>query len=162
MNFEKIYGAKERQDGLFKIGRSKYEARFGYDTDGENGYNYRKQYRYKPTLEELKEEIITIVNKAVDEKILSGYSYKGKQVWLSMENQFNYKAAFDLAIQMNGKTLPVKLKLGTVENAEYETFETLEEFTEFYTGAISFIQKHLQEGWEEKDSIEWDKFKCDE
>lgn len=162
MSFEKIYGAKERQDGLYKIGRNKYEACFGYGVDSNNSYNYRKQYRYKPTVEEIKEEIISTVNSAVDEKILSGYEYNGKQVWLSMENQFNYKAVFDLAVQTNGKTLPIKLKLGTKEDAEYEVFETLEEFTAFYTGAISFIQTCLQEGWEEKDSIDWDKFKCDE
>lgn len=158
MNFEKVYGAKERQDGLYKIGRNKYEARFGYGTDGDNGYNYRKQYRYKPTLEELKDEIIAIINNAVDLKILSGYRYNDKQVWLSMENQFNYKAAFDLVVQTKGKTLPVKLKLGTIDNAEYEVFETLEEFMAFYSGAMAFVQKCLQEGWEEKDSINWEKF----
>lgn len=162
MTFEKIYGAKERQDGLYKIGRNKYEARFGYGVDGENGYDYRKQFRYKPTLDELKEEIIEIVNEAVYEKILTGYVYDGKPVVLSSENQFNYKAAYDLAMQENGATLPIKVKLGTVDSPEYVTFDKMDDFKAFYVGAIQFVQNTLQEGWDEKDGIDWTKFECDE
>ena len=36
-------------------------------------------------------------------------------VWLSSENQFNYKAAYDLAVQTGGATLPVTFKFGTDE-----------------------------------------------
>jgi hypothetical protein len=37
-------------------------------------------------------------------------------VWLSTENQFNYKAAFDLATQTGGKSLPVTFKFGSTNN----------------------------------------------
>lgn len=30
-------------------------------------------------------------------------------MWLSQENQYDYKAAYDLAFQTDGKTLPVSL-----------------------------------------------------
>ncbi len=164
MKFDKIFGATERQDGLYKIGRSKYEARFGFGKDEKTGvgYDYRKQYKYKPEVDELKDEIFELVNEEVDKTILSGYEYDGKMVWLSTENQFNYKAAYDLAVQTGGASLPVTLKLGTLEKPEYVTFEDVETFSAFYIGAIKFIQKVLEEGWNEKDKVDWTKFECDE
>lgn len=160
MKFDKIFGATERQDGLYKIGRSKYEARFGFGKDEKTGvgYDYRKQYKYKPEVDELKDEIFELVNEEVDKTILSGYEYDGKMVWLSTENQFNYKAAYDLAVQTGGASLPVTLKLGTLEKPEYVTFEDVETFSAFYIGAIKFIQKVLEEGWNEKDKVDWTKF----
>ena len=50
MKLEKIYGATARQDGLYKIGRNKYELIYGYGVDGENGYNWRRRYRNLPTV----------------------------------------------------------------------------------------------------------------
>ena len=162
--FDKIFGANKRQDGLTKIGRKKYEARFGYGEDeAGNGYNYVEQFKgRKPSVEELKAEILDLVDKNTDERIISGYSYNGKLVWLSSENQFNYKAAYDLAVQTGGASLPVTLKLGTLEVPEYVTFEDIETFSAFYIGAIKFIQKALEEGWNEKDKVDWTKFECDE
>lgn len=159
----KIYGATERQDGLYKIGRKKYELIFGYGEDEQGGYNYRETFKgRKPELSEIKDIIVSLVNASVDEKILSGYQWQGKAVWLSSENQFNYKSVYDLAVQTEGASLPVKLKLGTTEEPEYVTIETLEEFSAFYVGAIQFIQKVLEEGWTEKDNIDWTKFECDD
>ena len=113
-------------------------------------------------MDELKDEILELVNEEVDKAILSGYEYDGKMVWLSTENQFNYKAAYDLAVQTGGASLPVTLKLGTLEKPEYVTFEDVETFSAFYIGAIKFIQKVLEEGWNEKDKVDWTKFECDE
>ena len=98
MKLEKIYGATARQDGLYKIGRNKYELIYGYGVDGENGYNWRRRYRNLPTVEELKTDIEDTINALTDEKILNGFSWNGKNVYLSSENQFNFKAAYDLAI----------------------------------------------------------------
>ncbi|MBQ8709397.1 MAG: hypothetical protein IJ550_02280 [Bacteroidaceae bacterium] len=157
MKLEKIYGAEGRQDGLYKIGREKYEVIFGYGQDGENGYNYRRRYKHLPTAEELKTDIEDTVNASTDEKILTGFSWNGKNVYLSSENQFNFKAAYDLAVQSGGTTLPVKFKLG--EDASgvpiYHTFEEMGEFTDFYTKAIAFVNATLNEGWEEKDTVDY-------
>lgn len=162
--FDKIFGANKRQDGLTKIGRKKYEARFGYGEDeAGNGYNYVEQFKgRKPSVEELKAEILALVDKNTDERIISGYSYNGKLVWLSSENQFNYKAAYDLAVQTGGKSLPVKVKLGDTGDTTYVTFEKLEDFKAFYVGAMDHIQKCLQEGWTEKDSIDWKAYECED
>lgn len=163
-DFFKVYGAKERQDGIIALGANNYVLYFGFgkdDIDDKTGYNWRKNYDHKPTIEELKKDIEALIDSIVDNKILSGFSWNGKPVWLSTENQFNYKAAYDLAIQNNGATLPIKFKLGEDANGKvvYHTFTTLTSFSEFYTKAMGFINATLNDGWKEKDEVDYSIFK---
>lgn len=111
--------------------------------------------KYKPRLMDIKDAILGSINSDVDEKILSGFTWKGMAVWLSSENQFNYKAAYDLTLQSGGQTLPVLFKFGTTDEPIYHSFETIEELSEFYIGAMKYISDTLAEGWKEKDSIDW-------
>lgn len=153
---EKIYGASERRDGIQQIGRKRWEVFYGFGMDGGTGYNYRQTLDYKPTVSEVKYLIIDTINANTDEKILNGFVWKGIHVYLSSENQNNFKAAFDLNMQMGGAMLPIKFKLG--EDAEgktvYHTFENMEDFTDFYTSAVAYINQCLNEGWAEKDSLD--------
>lgn len=102
------------------------------------------------------------MNEDIDMKILSGFEWNGMAVWLSSENQFNYKAAYDLAVQTGGANLPVMFKFGTTENPVYHTFESVDELTQFYVSAMSYINMTLNEGWRMKDSINWDAYKIEE
>lgn len=156
---EKRYGATERDDRLMQIGRQKWELIYGYGTDGTMGWNWRQRYTRKPTMEEIRTTVTEQINRNVDEKILCGMTYNGKQVWLSTENQLNYKTAHDMAVQTEGKTLPVRFKFGTEDNPQYHTFETVEELEQFYAAMVEHIQTALTEGWSEKDNMDWDKFK---
>lgn len=112
------------------------------------------------SLNTIKTAVIEDINAQTDEKILSGLQWRGKSVWLSSENQFNFKAAYDVALQTGGASLPIKFKLGEDEqgNPVYHVFDTLEEFTEFHAVVISFIQGCLNEGWERKDGINWEDY----
>lgn len=151
---EKIYGAKERQDGLYSIGRNKWELFYGFgkdNPDDESGYNWRQKFKQKPSLADIRAIIKETINNETDRKILEGFVWKGMPVWLSTENQFNYKAAYDLAVQTNGATLPVRFKFGTDVAPEYYNFESLEDFADFYTQAMAHINTVLNEGWAEKD-----------
>lgn len=111
--------------------------------------------RNKPSLEQLKGFVLDAINKTVDEKILSGFVWKDMAVWLSTENQFNYKAAYDLAVMSQGQSLPVVFKFGTTENPVYYSFGTLEDISDFYISAMAYINRTLEEGWKKKDSIDW-------
>lgn len=162
----KIYGATERQDGLYKIGRNKWELIYGFvkdDVETESGYNYRERYDHEPSLDEVKSTIISQINADTDAKILNGYEWNGISVWLSTENQINFKAAYDLAVQTNGSLLPVIFKLGEDAdgNPKYYTFDDIDTFTDFYVGAVRHITTCIQEGWAEKDSINLDAFACE-
>ena len=157
---QKCYGAIERFDGIQKIGVRRHEVFYGFGEDENGKWQFRGTVEYRPTLDEIKEMIISAINEDVDETILSGFVWTavdGTQyrVWLSLENQTNYKAIYDLAVQMNGQgVLPVTFTFGTAEEPTYHEFTTLEELQSFYLQAIQFIQATYQRGWMEKDSVD--------
>jgi hypothetical protein len=125
-------------------------------TPEEENFSYAGELFYhKPSLSEIKEAVYNWYNSKVSEEILSGFSWKDISVWLSMENQFNYKTAYDLAIQTNGEVLPT-FKLGTTENPVYYKFNSLEDLQDFYTKMATFVQTTLSEGWSKKDSVDWE------
>lgn len=113
----------------------------------------------KPSLNQIKSFILGEINKRTDEKIVSGFVWNDMQVWLSTENQFNYKAAYDLAVQTNGANLPTVFKFGTTDNPTYHKFDTVEELADFYTKAMVYINEQLAIGWAKKDLIDWDNYK---
>lgn len=132
------------------------QANAGTDEKGEQetGVNYmEEEFSCKPTFPEIKELITGWFNQSIDEQILSGFVWNGYPVWLSTENQFNYKAAYDLAVQTNGATLPVTFKFGSVETLVYHEFKSLDELTDFYTKSVAFVQDTLKEGWVKKDTF---------
>lgn len=154
---EKVFGATVRNDQLIVHGTGKAVLIYGYGEEDGQGFDYRHVFNSKPTREELKKVIEAHINELTDQKILSGFIWNGKKVWLSSENEFNFKAAYDLAVQTEGSTLPIKFKLGEDENGDpvYHTFKTMNAFTDFYTSAIAFINQTLNEGWEEKDNVDY-------
>ena len=111
------------------------------------------EFDHKPTEGEIKQTIVSWINEQTDQAILAGFQWNGMPVWLSSENQFNYKAAYDLAVQTNGATLPVKFKFGTDDVPCYHTFHTVEELTDFYMQSIKYIQEKLDIGWTQKDAF---------
>lgn len=70
----------------------------------------------------------------------------------------NYKFAHDRAIQTEGKSLPLVVKVGDEYSPEYIELKTVDEVQEFWDAVMDHIQKCIKEGWEEKDTIEWEKF----
>lgn len=133
----------------------------GYKDTDYCTYMYEYMY-FKPTVEYLKSFIFDWYNKQIDEKILSGFVWNNMSVWLSTENQFNYKAAYDLAIQTQGQSLPVTFKFGTTTEPVYYTFNNIEEFTQFYVTAMTYINNTLAEGWAKKDAIDWTAYELNE
>lgn len=139
--------------------RNKWRIRWDIQANDENMVSYmEEEFAYKPSEEEIRNMILSWYNARIDEKIVSGFVYEGNQVWLSSENQFNYKAAYDLAVQTAGATLPVTFKFGSNEAPVYRKFDTLEELTDFYTKAMAYVQMTLSEGWKMKDSVEYERY----
>lgn len=155
---EQVFGTTERHDSLIVHRSGKAVLIFGYGEENGQGYDFRHTFEHKPTKEEVLAVIVSHVNEQTDLKILTGYEWNGKKVWLSSENQFNFKAAYDVAVQTEGATLPIKFKLGEDENGlpVYHTFKSMNAFSDFYTNALAFIIGALNEGWAEKDAAnEW-------
>lgn len=155
---EKTYGIESRHDQLIRFARTgKTILQWGYfegEQDGEpTRYYYQHTFYVRPTSAQVVKFLTDFINQLTDEKILTGYVWNNMNVYLSSENQFNFKAAYDVAVQTGGAILPITFKLG--EDADgvphYYTFEDMATFADFYTGAIAFIQRTLAEGWVEKD-----------
>lgn len=135
--------------------RDKWRIRWDVQENEDGTATYMEaEFLHRPTADEIRQTIIGYYNQQTDEAILSGFEYEGNMVWLSSENQFNYKAAHDLAVQTGGATLPVTFKLGTDEHPVYRKFNNLGELTEFYRQAMLYIQGVLAVGWEKKDALD--------
>lgn len=111
----------------------------------------------RPTLEVIKHYILDWHNKEIDKVILFGHKWRGMGVWLSSENQQNYKASYDLVQQFNGQmgTLPTTFKFGSVEEPKYFTFEDMQTLTEFYLASVMHVKETVVKGWAIKDSLDW-------
>ena len=114
---------------------------------------------YPQSFNDIKSCIMDEINHMTQENILKTFMWAGRQVWLSQENQFNYKMAYDLAIQTNGASLPVTFKFGDSSKPLYYQFKTIDELSKFYMDMVQFINKQLEDCWRIKDSINWDDYK---
>ena len=138
---------------------SKFVIRYDITPSASPAYTYYEQIFYHhPTDEEILATLTAHINRQTDTAILTGFTYEGIPVWLSTENQLNYRAAYDLAQLTSGQTLPVTFKLGTDENPVYHTFTTIDELTDFYTKMVAYIQTTLADGWQKKDSLDLNKY----
>lgn len=106
-------------------------------------------------LQKTKDIIENYINSEVQNNIISGLNYNSCNIWLSKENQQNYKAAVDLAIQSEGKNLPYRIRATKEGNPHYINFNTLDELKDFWATCINHIQSCILKGWSLKDVINW-------
>ena len=125
--------------------------------DGSADY-YEHRFFAKPQLEVIKSVITEFINEQTNATILSGLKYENQLVWLSAENQANYKAAYDLAVQTQGESLPYKVKLGGEDAPVYRELTSLQDFKAFYLSVQKHINDTINDGWKRKDAIDWSKY----
>ena len=160
----KVFGLKTDYT-LYRDERARTVVCYGKEDVDENNATWHEVYFYKrkdgiPKFKKAKDGIEKDINDQTDEKILNGLVWNDMPVYLSSENQFNFKSAFDRAVQTNGANLPVKFKLGEQDGEPvYHTFTELSELTDFYDAASLHILTCLNEGWARKDGIDWDEYK---
>lgn len=134
--------------------KNRWAVRWDIQPDEDNNCHYEERiFGYRPTLAEIKELILDWYNKKIETQIIGGFVWNGMLVWLSIENQVNIHAAYELAVQP-GAMLPT-LKLGTTEAPVYHTFQSLEELKDFYFGCLTHIQIVRAEGWRDKDALDF-------
>ena len=111
-------------------------------------------FDHKPEKEELTKLITDEINARTSRKIIEGLTWNGIPVWLSTENQLNFKSAYDMAVQTAGTSLPVEFKLGEQDgNTLFWTFTTIEEITSFYNAIVEHIHNCLERGWKAKEEV---------
>lgn len=106
---------------------------------------YKKQGR--PSFEQVKAAIIADINERVKAKIIGGFVWNNKPVWLSEENQMNFAQA----------VVPVTFKIGEDANGDpiYQEFATKTELKAFVEACVQWKQQCLSDGWAEKDVMDW-------
>lgn len=120
---------------------------------------YKKKI-VEPNIKQVKEAVQDDIDDRTDARILNGYPFtpdgaeESITVWLSKESQTNFSEAHRL------KIVPVKFKLNETADKQpiYHTFETFDELNRFYVGGVQYINQFLNEGWSEKDSIDWSEY----
>ena len=133
--------------------RGMWRVRFGRESvdDGAQTCLYA-DFDHRPTDSEIIGLITEHYDTECDAECEWGMRYKGLIVYLSFENKFNFKAAFDLALYTQGKSLPITFKLWQDEKTPvYWTFKTLDELTEFYMAAMQHVTATLNKWWAKKD-----------
>ncbi len=157
---EKIYGTKGRQDCLMRVGQSKWILFYGFwkdDDASDTGWEFRHTFDHKPLLPEIKELVISAINSLTDDKIVNGFVWNNQPVYLSVENQLNY-AAIERCKDIH---FPLVLKINEQVDGTpiYQTFENAEDYYAFSQAIALYITETLQNGWNEKDNVDWDAFK---
>ena len=149
----------------YREDRSRYIISYGLEEAPNNLYTWYEIYFYKkqvgkPSFKMVKDAILDDINSQTDYKIVSGLVWNDKPVWLSTENQFNF-AEGERKAKDNPSILPVTYKIGqdAEGNPVYHTFTTVEEITGFYDTCFAYINQCLNEGWQRKDSIDWEPYK---
>lgn len=156
--FFRNYSTGEPKNKLIRVAENKYILLYGSFED-ENGdtYNLRKNYDHRPSIDEIRTDIEELINKDVQDRILTGFTYDGSTVWLSMENQSNYMAAVLDTSNRDGD-ISVTIRTGSADAPAYKTFSSRAELMAFYTQVVAHIQSCLREGWAMKDSIDYSVF----
>jgi hypothetical protein len=111
----------------------------------------------KPSLASIKKAIEADINRRTTERIVGTLTWNQKPVWLSAENQQDWKAAFDRALQTDGANLPLRFKIGEDQDGQpvYHTFTSLNAFTDFWDTCQRHIYQCLSDVWQMKDNIDW-------
>lgn len=86
------------------------------------------------------------INNETDSSIMNSFVYSEKEFYLSLENQFNYKAVYDFRESLS---YPYAIKGKT----EYLVLATSDEVALFYMSQMLFIQLCIHNGWQEKDAL---------
>ena len=87
---EKVYGSPRRQDGLYKVGRNKWEIIYGFGKDDESsdiGWNWRQRFTHRPTLDEIKAAIIDAIKQESEYQLRYGLKWNGLTIEYTEERK---------------------------------------------------------------------------
>lgn len=121
---KKIYGSSKRQDGLYKIGRNKWELIYGFGKDHESdnsGWNWRQRFTRRPSLDEIKEAIIEAIKHESDYQLRYGMKWNGLTVEYTEERKSDLTGII-VGLQGGFMQLPIEINLGSTADGTPQTF----------------------------------------
>lgn len=112
---EKRYGASCPQNGLEKIGTNRWAVFYGFGKDSEDadtGYNWYQTYNHRPTLDEIKADIIDAIKQESEYKLRYGLTWNGLTVEYTEERKSDLTGII-VGLQGGFMQLPIELNLGS-------------------------------------------------
>lgn len=106
-------------------------------------------YTGKPNAQTIYADIINDIDSRAKNDIYNGFSYNNKPVYLSLENQQNFSAAYTLA-KITDMAEPVTLRISF---ANYLTFTKITDLENFINTYTRYINDTLKKYWTMKENI---------
>lgn len=151
----KKYNGKQEDFSYIRDERSRIVIGYGLKNAENDLYEWYEVYLYKKqtsqiSLDVVKDAIISDINERVKNKIIGGFVWNDKPVWLSEENQMNFAQA----------VVPATFKIGEKEDGTpiYQEFTTKTDLKNFVEACVLWKQTCLSDGWQEKDAIDWEPY----
>lgn len=156
---EKVYGSPKRQDGLYKIGRNKWELIYGFGKDNpedETGYNYRQRYRHRPSMDEIRSAIVSVIEEESAHRLRHGL------VWNELPVEYTEERKSDItgllvAMQAGIMELPITLNLGSLSDGSpvFHEFTSANEVSQLAKALSEHKVAVCNDEWQEKYSVDW-------
>ena len=120
---EKVYGSPKRQDGLYKVGRNKWELIYGFgkDENSETGWNWRERFTHRPMLDEIKAAIIDAIKKESEYQLRYGLKWNGLTVEYTEERKSDLTGVI-VGLQGGFMQLPIEMNLGSAADGTPSIF----------------------------------------
>lgn len=112
---EKRYGASCPQNGLEKIGTNRWAVFYGFgkdSDDAETGYNWYQTYNHRPTLDEIKADIIDAIKQESEYKLRYGLTWNGLTVEYTEERKSDLTGII-VGLQGGFMQFPIEINLGS-------------------------------------------------
>lgn len=149
----KVYGSPVRQDGLYKIGRNKWELIYGFgkdhDTD-EYGWNWRQRFTHRPSPDEIKTAILSAIREQSAHMLRYGLKWNGLTVEYTEERKSDLTGII-VGMQGGFVTLPLELNLGSSEDGtpSLYTFTSAEEVGAVAAAIVAHKTAVCKAEWDE-------------
>ncbi|MCM1139004.1 MAG: hypothetical protein NC453_10590 [Muribaculum sp.] len=154
---EKRYGSPKRQDGIYKVGRNKYDLFYGFGKDNESdetGWNWYQRFDHQPSLDEIKETIVSQIKAESDERLRFGIQWNGFVVEYS-ETLKTDLIGIIVGLQGGLMSFPQKINLGSNADGTPNTytFTSLEELGSLAALVGSHRSNCSDEEWKDIEAL---------
>ena len=119
---------------------------------------YEEDFDHYPTEEEIKNLIFKYNNNNITNTIINDFYCNNTKFYLTVENQNYYKFLYDM-LQDNPSRISDVLIKGEINSTDtYVTFNSVDEYKNFYFSMIDHIQNSLKAGWQIKNNLSWSEY----
>ena len=137
---------------------------FGKDTeDAEHGWNWRKRYNRRPSIEEIRAEITNTIKAKYAEVLRKGFVWNGKPVEYTEERKSDFTGLL-VAMQGDLLELPIPLNLGKYEDGSpvFHIFDNAADIAAVAQGIAAHKTVTAQAEWAEAKALDLTEYEIEQ